>query len=399
MRHGLSAAVGVVFSLSVSAFAAEEASTVRLEVSGEAAIVGGDELKAVEDAVKVALRAAVEQVAGVMVKSESVSVNSVMARDYISARSAGYVKQYDVVSKKKDRSVMTVVVNAAVIKAAVEKDLEAVRAVVERAGTPSLVILIQEQTLEVIGEKQGAVISTEHAATLLTDAFKKDGWDVKDPGFVNGKVKLAPGVTLGAAEVKEIADISKVKFVLHGTVVVRNQASTMTITNAAGKEEQVHFPVTGEFNLALFSTETGSQIAKVGGKLRQPDKANHINLSYERTAFHAVGLSKSEIIEAVRTGVVEYLRDQQTNGHSLQVTVTGLADFAASDDFAKSLEAVKAVSAVRVGDFAAGKGQFVVSYVGNAKDFARALKGVTFKKKKVSVDAVKESSLELTLAK
>src|SRR5688500_15598526 len=84
------------------------------EVTGEAAIVGGNDAKAEREAREKALRDAVEQVAGVLISSNTVTQNSQLVTDRIMANSSGYVRKYEVVSKKKDKGVMYVTVKAEV---------------------------------------------------------------------------------------------------------------------------------------------------------------------------------------------------------------------------------------------------------------------------------------------
>src|SRR2546427_12382883 len=94
--------------LANAALAADKPEFMTKEVSGEAAIVQGDTARAEKEATDAALRNAVEQVAGVLVSSNTLVENSVLVQDQILSHSAGYVRKYDVLSKKAEKNVETV---------------------------------------------------------------------------------------------------------------------------------------------------------------------------------------------------------------------------------------------------------------------------------------------------
>lgn len=378
---------------------------VTAEATGEAAVVKGDEARAHDEAVKAALRAAVEQVAGVTVEGQTQTLNHVLVRDQVIARSLGYVKKHEVLSRKVDRGVLTVKVKAEVGKGELSKDVEAARALVARFGRPSLVIVIQEQTLQVDGAgKAAGVTNSDVTATVLTKAFKDDGWDIKDPAFAMGKVKLAPGVALGGGEVKELGDLTKAAYVLYGTTTVRNQQLDPSLSTSQ-KGVQHAFPVTGEYDLALFATDSGTQLAKISGKLdagplpEAPKKVPNLLLSYERTAHDLIHLRAGRIAGPVRQAALEHFRDREQNGAEYAVAASGLGSYAGAQDFKRALEAVPGVKAVEQQDFKGGVGNYRVTFRGTAGDFADAVGKATFKKKKLDVTEVSGNKVGLAVAR
>ena len=106
------------------------------EAEGEAAIVGGNVDRAAREAKEAALRSAVEQVAGVLVSSQSLAVNSQLVSDQVYAHSAGYVRSYEVLSQTTERNVVKVKVRAQVGTAELDRDLQAVQALVQPAPGP-----------------------------------------------------------------------------------------------------------------------------------------------------------------------------------------------------------------------------------------------------------------------
>ncbi len=369
--------------------------------TGEAAIVDGNEARAEKEARDKALRDAVEQVAGVLVSADTLTKNSQLISDRIFANSAGYVRKYDVVSTKKDKGVVTVTVKAEVGAAQLDKDLVAVQGLVARHGARKLVILLQEQAID----PKGVTTSSGVMATVLTEAFQKDGWTIIDPHFAAGKLKLAAGVSLGSTEAKEIGDLTKADYILYGTVNFRYQAPT-GFGDTDAKGEPLVFYVTGEYELGLFATDSGSQLAKVAGKLVMAEPGEpalavqkKMLVSYERSAFEIATKRGAKVVAEVRAAAVEKLRDAEQNGGRVVMNVTGLSDYAAVQDFKKSVGGMTNVRDVKPGSYGSGKAQFDIVYVGSTDDLATALGAATFKKKKLSVTGVTANTVEVSVAK
>jgi hypothetical protein len=383
--------------LTAAASAAETPEVVTKEATGEAAIVGNDEARALKEAQNQALRQAVEQVAGILISAETVTQNSQLLSDRIFANSTGYVRTWKLLSKKTEKGVVYATVSAEVGAAQLDKDLAAVQGLVRRHGSRSLVILTQEQAID----GKGVVSSSGVMSTVLTESFEKDGWTIIDPAFATGKLKLSSGVALGSTEAKEIGDLTKADYILYGTVSFRYQAPPDVGVNSKG--EQIFFPVTGEYDLSFFATDSGSQLSKVSGKFNMVDmkaaKGASAVVSYERTSFDIAKAHGPKVIEEVRKSAMEKMRSAEQNGARVVVNVTGLADYAAVQDFKKAVSGMANVRDVKPGTFGKGKAQFDITFVGSTDDLAGAIGSATFKKKKLSVTGVSANTVEVVVAK
>lgn len=371
--------------------AAAQSTVVTREAEGEAAIVDRDEQRAFQQAQEQALRSAVEQAAGVRIDADSLVVNNQLVRDQIFANTSGYVKSFQVLEKKSEKNAVTVKVKAEVITDHLEQDLAAARDVVKRMGRPSLVIVLQEQTFPLDGK---AVFNSDTMATVLTEGLKKDGWDIKDPQAINGKLKLGGAVTLGATELKEISDLSKADYVLYGQASFRHQDFGAGL---AGKVTM--FPVTAEYGLALAATDSGDQIVKLSGKLTRDPRGPDPLISYERSAHDLVTRHRDELVAPVRKAILEHFRDQLVNGQKLSVSVKGLPSFTAAKDFKKSMETMKGIREATQDGFTNGTARYRITYLGSAQDLAEQVEAVTFQKKKLAVVSVTGNTLEVQVAK
>jgi predicted amino acid-binding ACT domain protein len=365
------------------------------EVTGEAAIVDNNRDKALQDAKNAALREAVEQVAGVMVSSDTLTSNSQLISDRIFANSTGYVRKYEILEKKEEHGVMKLTVRAEVGTAQLDKDLQSVQALVRRLGGSRLLIVLQEQS---IGPDK-VIISSSHLTQLLTESFQKDGWRIIDPAFAAGKLEVASGISLLNPDKKVIQDLRAADYVITGVVTLRHEPP-----NTVFKEVTNYFPVTGEWELAVFATDSGTRITHLSDKFdSRPQNllpGDSITVSYDRTAFSIVKHRGKAVVDEVRKVVVNSLAKSEQDGSSVVVTVTGLADYGAVSGFKKVLaQSVTGLRDVKQGDFTKGKATFDVVFVGTTDDFAEAVSGKTYKGKKVSVTGVTGNTIELTLAR
>ncbi|MGZ3444225.1 MAG: flagellar assembly protein T N-terminal domain-containing protein [Myxococcaceae bacterium] len=394
MSNARRSAALLVFLSLVPALAADKLPpVVAREAEGEAAIVGGNVDRASREAREAALRSAVEQVAGVIVSSQSLAVNSQLVSDQVYAHSAGYVRSYEVLSQTTERNVVKVKVRAQVGTAELDRDLQAVQALVRRLQGRKLVILIQEQTID----ERGVTSTSGVTATVLTDAFKRDGWTVIDPSFAAGKVRVSSAVALGATEAKEIGTLSKADFILYGTVGFRDVPADGILVQPGVPRSA--FPLTGDYDLGVFETSAGAQLAKVSGKLRSEMSNTSIN-SREESAYNLVKANQGEIVGAVRKAVLESLRASEQNGARIVVEVQNAGDFATLQAFRQQLSVWSAaVREVGSPSLASGTGKLEVTYLGTAERLAQQIDGKSVGKRKVSVTGVSGSALEVKLGK
>jgi Flagellar assembly protein T, N-terminal domain len=394
----LTAVLSLVATVALAGDAQPE--LVTKEATGEAAIVDNNRDKAFQDARAAALRDAVEQVVGVLVSSTTLTSNNQLISDKILSKTEGYVRKYEILDKKEEKGVMKVTVRAQVGAGQIDKDLQAMQALVQQLGTRRLVILLQEQTVT----PQNVSINTQTMTAVLSQTFAKDGWTLLDPNFAMGKLRLTPGATtLTNTEAKEIGDLTQADYILYGTVVYRQQPpGSGLIPELDSSGRQLLFFVMGEYDLAFFETDSGSQLTKVTGRFGSDEVVGKVRagISYENTAREVTETRGSKIVDAVRAPIAEYLRNAMMNGSRVVVKLVGLPDYGAAQGFVKvltqSLNGVRDMSQV---NYANGKAQVDLIFLGTAATIAEAMSGKTYKGKKVSVTGVTGNTVEITLAK
>jgi hypothetical protein len=119
-----------------------------VEVAGEAAIVGDNEVGAREAARDQALRRAVEQVAGTLVTAHSETRDFISVRDEITSQAAGFVRRYDVTGTNCADGICRVTLRALVARRTLENRLTELGLIVQRRGNPRVILLIAEQNAD-----------------------------------------------------------------------------------------------------------------------------------------------------------------------------------------------------------------------------------------------------------
>lgn len=386
--------------IAFAALAQDKPATVTTEGTGQAAIIANNEPKAFEDAQKAALRAALEQAAGVYLQADTVSKNSQIVLDRVIAKSDGYIRKFEVTSKKVEKGVMSVTVRAEVGTTQLEKDVVAVRGIVDRLARSKLIVVVQENSID----DKGIISRSEVLPTELTKVLRKDGWSIIDEkGTGDDKLSVSAGVAQGKIDPKEIARKSDADYIVYGSVNIRyipprpNQALPEVDANG----NQLLFFVTADYDLAMVETRSGKQLAKVAGRFDQTKLMRmQISKSYSQTALDFCRTESPRIISELRGAAIETLRDQDVNGTAVTMQISNVPDLDTIDDLEKSLATISGVKGVKMsGDYKDGKVEFEVGFLGNMRELGRAVGSTTFKKKKLVVTGVQNNRLEVAIAK
>lgn len=400
--------VAVVVVASVALAQGSNVSTV--EATGEYAIApsGGEgpKAKALERAQQEALRSAIEKAAGVYLQADTQTRNNALVLDRITTNASGYIKSFEVLSRSIDGQIAKVTIRAQVSTDTLEKDVKAARAIVGRLFASKLLIVLQEQLMD----EKGGVSRSEYLPAVLTAKFKDSGFtivDEKGTGSPDLGLSVTSGMAQGKLDPKDILKRSDADYIIYGSANVKfvppDPKAGVVVggvleIDPATKKQLIYF-VAGDYDLSMFATRTGRQISKQAGRINLSfaNKENQLGINYQRSASFAVESSSKPIVAAFFAAVFEELRDQDVNGARLIVRVSGIPAFDEVEDIEKALGVVQGVKAVKAGEFADGKAEFGVQFLGNSAEFGKALKGATMKTRKLVVTAVRNDVVEVNL--
>ncbi|MCB0218763.1 MAG: hypothetical protein KDH09_03635 [Chrysiogenetes bacterium] len=227
----------LLLSLPVAGAHAQDDS-LRVRAEGFDAIIGNNEMHARDKALDQALRAAVEQAAGVVVDSETLVENFQMVSDRIYSKSRAFVQSYKIISEgAQGDGTYKVVVDAVVAKSFLEAQLkDLVQTGLQQSNKPRTLFMIAEQQ---IGQEvwtawwtgAGAQVSaTAQSFDLNTtentflQEFTDNNFPVVDLAAASGNIKVsnAYGATdLTDRQVQELGNQMAAEMVVYGKAYVR----------------------------------------------------------------------------------------------------------------------------------------------------------------------------------
>lgn len=180
---------------------------------GVAALTGGVDI-ARDQALKDALRKAVEQGVGVFVNSETRVANFQLLSDRIYSQADGYVSSYRVVNESREADFYRVVVRARVKLERIGDDLKAIGILVAEQGRPRIMVLVRKVANQAAIALSEETMTPEMVETMLTAAFQEKGFVVVD-----------------RATVERNLDRERLKKILKG-----DEQAAMVVGRAAGAE-------------------------------------------------------------------------------------------------------------------------------------------------------------------
>lgn len=149
-----------------------------LLAEGAAAITTTPDI-ARDQALKDALRKAVEQGVGTYVNSETRVQNFELLSDRIYSQSSGYVSSYRIVSENQEAGLCRVVIRAKVKLDRIEDDLTAIGILVAEQNRPRLMVVVKE-----VAASGTPTLDRELVETAIIAAFQAKGFPVVDQATV-----------------------------------------------------------------------------------------------------------------------------------------------------------------------------------------------------------------------
>lgn len=391
MRRGF---LGLMLALLVFAggyAGAQDEDARSVTVTGEGVIFNNDQVTAKAKAVENALRAAVEQVAGVFISADTLVQNYVTVNDRILSQSRGYVKSYAEKDSRVEGGVVSVTLEVLVSRAKLKGDLDELQAALSRRNYPRIMLLIGEQNVGQSGFSQwwdgaAAVISLGVVENTLIDVMGEAGVTFVDPDVLRGKLtqneayRVEAGKGLSAGAAREIANLTDAQVVITGTAVAVDAGQVMGTTMHSGQADISVRAINTDNGEILFSTSAKATIANVN-----PMRAGQLAL--EKAARD---LSASVMERLAK----RWLEMRQT----VTIHVSGLSGYGMLDDFQKVLShQIGGIQGVMLRRMDTQKAMLDIVTTGSVDLLAKELAQKSFEGFLVRVDGVSANQLHLTL--
>lgn len=251
------AGAGVAGSL-IPARASEDTKDILAE--GVGAVVAGNQAKARDEALRDAMRKAIEQAVGTVISSETVVENFQLLSDRIYTQTSGYIRSYQVVSEGAEGELFRLRIRARVAMGQVKDDLAAIGILLEAKHLPRMMVMIAEQNigdtdLRYWWNPQAASVDLGVAENSLISEFRSKGFRFIDPEAVRKEIKVAKAYR---AENLNEEKVRKLGAQAEADVVIFGQGLAKLAGEIAGTSMK---SVQANLTLKAVDADTGTVIA------------------------------------------------------------------------------------------------------------------------------------------
>lgn len=327
-----------------------------------------------DDAIKQALRKALEQGAGVQIAAFSTVQNFELARDTIYSRAFGIVKDYRVLEERPgDGGTVIVTVEATVRPSAVAEAWGEVQNVLDQIGRPKIMVWIDE-TIDNEPQRDSMVESR------LAEMFLKAGFDLVDRRALND---ITHREGEDARDERNAAKLARLAKDAGAHILIRGAANA----NRAGLENLYGVPAAFyncDVQARIYYTDTGKLLAseslpitRTGVRSRKEYSPQAARAAMAQATFPPEGgaQQRREPPLAIKLfeSVMSKWSEEITAGGDIELEVENL-DFKTFVELKKALaevdsERIKSVDA----DFTKGTGKFRIKALMPASTFAERL--------------------------
>ncbi len=346
-----------------SALAAAQEKTVQTE---------GSSALSREDAIRQALRAAVESGVGVFLQSQTEIENFALQKDKVFSRSEGYVTRYQLLKEEKAGGVITVKVSATVSLDRIKDDLLAMKILLESMEHPKLMVIVEENSSAGIGGS-----GMEIAAAALSEQLLSKGFELVD-----------------AEQMKRVRSSAEVRQALAGDAAAAKSlgqqfdAQYVIVGKASAQEAGEAYPGSGmrsvqaSLQLRVIQTQTGLVL----GSVVKSGAGAHISPLAAATAAlqkAAVKASDEYLVNAITGSFQNFLN----NGSPIKLQIAGIGSFSDYKRLTGEIETMERVASSKKEGWSKSGGLVMVDlrFRGTSQELAELLDGLRLGERKLEV--------------
>ena len=376
MRKMLVLCAGFLLVFGAGLVAAED-ETIIAEGSGEGANP--------EEALLAAKRNAIEKGIGTILLSQTEIENFQVKRDQIITKTMGSVKSYEKISEgKTDIGYFEVKIKAVLSRSSITQDLAAFHILIESMNKPRTMVVIDENNV-------GTAEPTNSAAETAILQFLKDPYefeliDQKASASIRSSQEKMASIAGDVAAAAQLGSQNGAEVIITGSAVSR-EAKAMN-QNLGGMVS-----VQADVTLRAINCTTGSIIGTA------QSHAAMVHISANTAGTQAITKASQKAIKDLLDRIIKEWQNQQNNGMSLSLTISGVTTFRLKNDLIQTLTWVPNVSAVheRNWDMQSKLLMVDIQYKGNANGFCTRIDGFKLKSGAGSIAVSGINGLRVTL--
>jgi len=361
--------------------AAAESEVATVTVDGVGAIIEGHIPNARDRAIDDALRKAVEQVAGVVVSSESVQENFQLMEDKVLSRAKGYVKKYEVVKEGREEDTYRVSIKAQVSTEQLAQDLCNLLA---RRGMPRVAVVIAESGIGTTADPVLLLTDLSVAETTIMGYLKNRCFLVVDTARTSAARDRETALAAVRGDDRAAASLAQhlgADILITGKAIATDAGSIMgelrsvqaTITARAVKAANGHVMFTGTEQAAV------AHLSPIQGGV----------LAFQKAA--------GALARKCAAGLVDEVAPTQ---ETLSVVLTGVSSFAELSQFREVLASrIQGVKDIYDREFAGTSAALDVVCACSARTLADQISQTVFGPFKAKVTGATGTTVTVTLVR
>ena len=298
-------------------------------VTAEGRSAAEDDGRALDEARADAMREAVNQAAGVYVKSDTLTKNYRLIADLVQTKSAGLIRSYEVLSQGRQGDFFVVKIKAEVVLAELRKELEAIKLIQKITGGQRIMVLGVERI-------DGELSRTAFVQQPLEKALLDSGFDLVDKSLIDSVKARDAVVNLNdPAAAMALANRFGAEIVL-----------TYNAAASYGGEQVTYADVTSHF----YSAETTLKLIKVDTARIRSSLSSKTRLgavAKQSAANQALAQCGKELAEQCVEGIIDMLqREFLGEGADLELVVNQI-NYANMTKLKSALEKIRGVNSVQ----------------------------------------------------
>ena len=346
---------------------------------------GSGEGISAEEALLAAKRDAIEKGIGIILLSQTEIENFQVKRDQLITKTIGSVKSYEKLSEGKAADgLFQVKIRAVLSKSSMRQDLAAFHILIESMDKPRVMVVIDENN---VGSDEPANQTAESTILqFLKDPYQFDCVDPKMAASVRASQKKMAALTGDDAVAATIGSQSGAEMLICGTAVSREAKN---LSQNLGGMVSVQADVTLKAINCATADVVGSSQAH----------GARVHISANTAGNQAIAQASQKAMEKLLDAIIKDWQNQQNNGITMNLTVTGVHSFRLKNDLIQTFQAVPNVGAVRERSWD-GQSKVLmvdVQYKGNANGFCTRIDGYKLKSGGASLSVSNVKGLKISL--
>jgi TolB-like protein len=337
------------------------------------------------DAIRQALRSAVEQSAGVFISSQTEVENFVVNKDKILSRSEGYIKNYQLLKQEKKEGEYYVEIKALVSLEKIKNDLVALKILLDALQRPKLMVLGKDIYLN-CNFKNTSLAETEISSLLI-----QKGYEVVDKKQIDQAHKL-----------------DQARLILNGNDLAARMlglefgAQYVVVTQASIHDAGTVYPGTKMHSVQvclkakIINTQTGDML----GSVVKNSAASHISVL--TAASEAIKTAAQKTVkDYLSPTIMASFQDFLQHGAPLKIYVHNIQSYSLSHTLISFMETLPDITSVKKDAWNKKTGLLVldVRFAGDNDKLATLLDGQRIKQYTVSVVDTAPNRLEMEITK